>query len=110
MVWETCYTPPSSSAWRGRADIPETSCFFQVMTMHNLHEPLPKVSHLAFALIGFCCDAGVARNHGRTGAKEGPDAIREVLAKLSIQRQYVTCFDVGNIVCDDDNLEKHNKH
>ncbi len=34
-------------------------------------------------LIGFPCDEGVRRNHGRPGAAKGPSAIREALFKLT---------------------------
>lgn len=54
----------------------------------------PRVGHLlerdadgppqgAVTLIGFPCDAGVARNNGRPGASEGPEAIREWLYRFT---------------------------
>ncbi|MDO4777858.1 MAG: formimidoylglutamase [Cardiobacteriaceae bacterium] len=55
------------------------------------------------ALLGFACDAGVARNQGRIGAAEGPDALRKMLANLPVLRRVPA--DAGNIVCQGDALE-----
>lgn len=55
------------------------------------------------ALLGFACDAGVARNQGRIGAAEGPDALRKMLANLPVLRGVPA--DAGNIVCQGDALE-----
>ncbi|OZI75906.1 formimidoylglutamase [Bordetella genomosp. 2] len=56
------------------------------------------------ALIGFACDAGVARNQGRTGAAQAPAAIRRALAGLPAHR-YERLVDAGDVVCDDGDLE-----
>lgn len=48
---------------------------------------------------------GVSRNLGRPGAAQGPHILREVLAKFSVHRQDIICFDAGNINCQDHNLE-----
>ncbi|MBA3661691.1 MAG: formimidoylglutamase [Gammaproteobacteria bacterium] len=107
MNWESSYSPPDPLVWQGRADIPADSCFFQRMQTLNLLEHLPpQCTQLAFALIGFKCDEGVRRDQGRTGATEGPTAIRHKLAKLPIQNPNIICFDVGNITCTDHDLEK----
>lgn len=106
MTWETRYHPPELTIWQGRADSPANACFFQTINLLNLLNPIAPIdSETSFCLIGFCCDTGVRRNFGRTGAAEGPDAIREVLAKLPIQKTNFTCFDAGNIDCLDDDLE-----
>ncbi|GAA1353171.1 formimidoylglutamase [Falsarthrobacter nasiphocae] len=55
----------------------------------------------AVDLIGFSSDAGVARNKGRVGAAEGPDALRTGLASLAI-REPRTLTDFGTIVVADD--------
>ncbi|QEY24555.1 formimidoylglutamase [Neisseria animalis] len=57
----------------------------------------------AVALIGFACDAGVARNKGRTGAAQGPDALRQSLSGLPVFGSVPA--DAGNIVCHGDDLE-----
>lgn len=106
MTWATCYIPPTNTLWQGRGDIPDASCFFQIMQMLNLLEPVAKPGQPAFGLIGFCCDEGVSRNLGRKGAAEGPDAVRGVLAKMPVQRQHFLCLDAGDIACVDGDLEQ----
>lgn len=106
MSWDTRYVEPDMDHWQGRADSPDNACFFQIIKSFNLL----KSTHLstdkpAFGLLGFCCDEGIRRNLGRTGAAEGPSAIRQVLAKFPIQRQSLICYDVGDIHCQDGDLE-----
>lgn len=99
------YQPPTPANWHGRQDAPESSCFFQIIQMLDLHN-MTKASHQpSFALLGFCCDEGIRRNLGRTGAKEGPELLRTVLGKLPLHRQEAKVFDAGNIICDDQDLE-----
>lgn len=106
MTWNTRYLPPDQNQWQGRADTPPASCFFQIMQMLNLLEDAPvTTTQTTFALIGFRCDEGVRRNLGRIGAAEGPTALRQALARLPIQKQNFTCYDAGNIVCLDGDLE-----
>lgn len=106
MTWNTRYLPPDKTQWQGRTDTPPASCFFQIMQMLNLLEQEPPITHQnAFALIGFKCDAGIRRNHGRVGAAEGPKAIRQALAKLPVQQNTFICFDAGDIICLDGDLE-----
>jgi formiminoglutamase len=64
---------------------------------------LPKNS---FALLGYICDEGVKRNHGRIGAAAGPDAIRSAFAKLPNHHSENThLFDLGSIRCDKGDME-----
>jgi formiminoglutamase len=58
------------------------------------------------ALIGFCCDEGVRRNNGRTGAAKGPDAIRTALAPMPWHGKEATLCDYGNVSCRDSRLEE----
>lgn len=101
-----CYQPPQKKFWRGRSDLPDRSCFFQIMQLLDLNQSISLPSTLTFALLGFCSDAGIERNLGRLGAKEGPDAIRQALAKLALQRKDVLCYDAGDVVCLDGDLEE----
>ena len=55
-------------------------------------------------LIGFACDAGVARNQGRVGAAQAPTAIRRMMAGLPAHG-YDRLVDAGDVVCDDGQLE-----
>jgi len=65
-----------------------------------------QVGQTGFVIIGFCCDEGVRRNLGRTGAKEGPDAIRKACASLPVHfDDDLMLVDAGNIYCIDGQLE-----
>ncbi|QWX83983.1 formimidoylglutamase [Cellulophaga sp. HaHaR_3_176] len=58
------------------------------------------------ALLGYACDEGVKRNHGRIGAVNGPDAIRQSLAKFPNHlSDETTLLDCGTIVCLNEDLE-----
>lgn len=104
--WKTLYLPPDQTQWQGRHDIPPRSCFFHLMNMMNLlSDPVTPTDMPTFALLGFRCDEGVRRNLGRVGAAEGPAAIRQALAKFPVQKQSFVCYDVGNIICLDGDLE-----
>jgi formiminoglutamase len=106
MNWEARYLPPDPNPWRGREDAPAGSCFFHHIKLINLlSEPLERRPQPAFAIVGFKCDEGAQRDLGRTGAVEGPLAIRQRLAKLPLQKQKVLIYDVGNITCNDHDME-----
>jgi formiminoglutamase len=108
MSWNSCYLPPDKTQWRGRADLPQASLFFQIIhTANLLDNPILEINQPnTFALLGFRCDEGIRRNQGRIGAAEGPNAIRQALAKLPVQKPNINCIDVGNITCADGDLEK----
>ncbi|MBA3661824.1 MAG: formimidoylglutamase [Gammaproteobacteria bacterium] len=105
MDWQGHYVCADKALWQGRVDSPEGACFFQIIRTLDLKQLKPNKNPLAFALLGFCCDEGIRRNHGRTGAAEGPRHIRQMLAKLSIHRD-IDCYDAGDIICVDQDLEK----
>jgi len=106
MSWNTLYLPPNKTQWQGRADTPPASSFFQIMQMLNLWDhPVVDITQQAFALIGFRCEEGIRRNLGRVGAADGPKAIRHALSRLPIQKQNFVCFDAGDIICTDGDLE-----
>lgn len=106
MIWNSRYLPPDPNQWKGRTDSPPGSCFFQIMQMLNLLETSSiDTRQPTFALLGFRCDEGIRRNLGRIGAAEGPVALRQALAKLPVQKQNFVCYDAGNIVCPDGDLE-----
>ena len=60
----------------------------------------------AVSILGFACDAGVARNKGRIGARKAPDLIRRALANMAWHKESAV-IDLGNIVCEDDLLEQY---
>ena len=106
MSLDQYYQPPQNTLWKGRHDAPAASTIFQVIKYLDLTQPPPKSSHASrFALLGFSCDEGIRRNLGRTGAADGPDALRTVLAKYPLHRQDVEIYDAGNITCLDHDLE-----
>lgn len=83
--------------WTGRED-PEDGA--DAKRMHHLASNSGKC-----ALIGFACEAGVKRNKGRLGAKQGPAALRSALSGLSAPRNAATFTDLGDIDVEGDDLE-----
>lgn len=91
--------------WQGRNDVEDGA---KGQRIHHIIEP-SNVEQLhemnsAVSLLGFASDAGVARNKGRTGAKRAPDLIRRALANMAWHKES-RMFDLGNVVCEDDQLE-----
>ncbi|WP_119156497.1 formimidoylglutamase [Caldimonas tepidiphila] len=86
------------SRWSGRVDADEGEAgrrwHQQVRALDTTQPPSPGV-----ALLGFACDAGVARNQGRPGARDGPAALRAMLANLPLRRCR-SIFDAGDVVCE----------
>ncbi|WER45009.1 formimidoylglutamase [Cupriavidus sp. WKF15] len=92
---------PMQGVWRGRVDHGEagdTRRLFNVVRAGTQREPGAPV------LIGFCCDAGVARNQGRVGAAAGPHEIRRALAGVPAH-DVQALHDAGDVVCEGDWLE-----
>lgn len=84
--------------WQGRVD-PEPDG----IRWHQRVQPLADGAPAGITLLGFACDAGVIRNHGRPGARKGPQAIRKALANLAWHEageQHI--YDGGDVVCGDD--------
>lgn len=49
-------------------------------------------------ILGYCGDEGVKRNLGRSGANEGPDAIRKVMASMAYHLpEALSLVDLGNV-------------
>jgi len=57
------------------------------------------------AILGFACDAGVTRNKGRSGAKEGPTALRKALANIAAPTNAIPVADLGDVSVQGDDLE-----
>ena len=91
--------------WQGRIDAEEGPAGRR---WHQVMVPVEQLVTPALALLGFACDAGVARNHGRVGARAGPAALRPMLANLPV-RDSMPLADAGDVCCvashDDDQLE-----
>lgn len=64
----------------------------------------------AVAILGMPDDTGVKMNGGRPGAKEGPSAIRRVLAKMGVDRPatggWPIVFDAGDVLPAASDLEE----
>lgn len=98
------YQPVPQSLWTGRVDSLPNERFYQHVQCVDLRTT-PLLKQPQTVLLGFCSDEGIRRNEGRTGAKDGPDALRKQLGKLaSHQRQ--SLIDVGNIGCNNEDLEE----
>ena len=92
-----------TAIWHGRDDAaPGTERWHQKVI--PLTPELIDAGAPGFVLLGICSDAGVRRNLGRRGAGKGPDAIRAALAN---QAWHLAgpCYDAGNLLCVDDDLE-----
>jgi len=90
------------SVWQGRVDEAEGA---PGRRWHQVIQPLePDTPPATTVLIGFACDAGVERNHGRVGAAEGPLAIRRGLRNMPVHGCALLA-DGGDVVCAGDALE-----
>jgi formiminoglutamase len=87
--------PADMSRWQGRIDAADGPLGRR---WHQIMQPLESTDSARVALIGFASDAGVARNHGRTGAREGPAAIRAMLGNMPVRR-CAAIADAGDVVC-----------
>ena len=95
------YTPPKSTDWQGREDDAQLERLHQLVKLVDWSN-LPSLTfpENTIAFIGFSCDEGVKRNHGRQGAKDGPDALRHALSNYplhdkALERSYI---DLGNVI------------
>ncbi|HSK12905.1 MAG TPA: arginase family protein, partial [Phnomibacter sp.] len=103
------YRKPTPETWSGRIDGVESDQlrWHQVMQFYE-PERLPPIGKgfQGIALIGFCCDEGVRRNMGRTGAAAAPEAIRHACCNFPLVAGHIVMADVGDVVCNDGNLEE----
>ncbi len=90
--------------WQGRYDGDDTNDarLWQIIKKGMCPKTAP---HPAYALVGFQSDEGVRRNHGRTGAYDAPDTLRNALANLPYNGAY-DIYDTGNISCMDKDLQQ----
>ncbi|QDQ26313.1 formimidoylglutamase [Chitinimonas arctica] len=95
------HKPADMTLWQGRLDSEEGAL---ARRWHERLQALHEGAPAGVALLGFASDAGVQRNHGRPGAKEGPVAIRRALANLAWHHDGHV-YDAGDVHCVDDQLE-----
>src|SRR5262245_13740249 len=106
MKWQSRYSPVDPLVWKGRPDIPDDSCFYQRIKIIDLVKKKPApAQQVEFAILGFRCDEGIKRDSSREGASKGPEGIRKRLARLPVQLANIICYDVGDVFCEDNDLE-----
>ncbi len=101
------YQKPNPTLWKGRKSNGNQYLHEKIICQRfDELQAIDPERQRSFALLGYACDEGVRRNLGRTGAQDGPDHIRKMLAKtanhLDDQTQII---DTGDIICPDHNLE-----
>ncbi|MFD2998898.1 formimidoylglutamase [Pontibacter toksunensis] len=106
------YKPSSKQAWKGRTDLHDEELGYrwhQVIQYLDLSGEVPRVAdeRVAVAFLGFCCDEGVRRNQGRTGAVDGPASLRGAMASFAHHLPpEVALYDAGDVLCTNQNLEE----
>lgn len=111
MITKDSYRPTAPDVWTGRTDGTETDLlrWHQVVrTVDLLQQPLPplQAGQKGVAFLGFASDEGVRRNKGRTGAVEGPGALRKAVANFPAHFvENTVLVDAGDIVCNGTALE-----
>ncbi|HEY5800523.1 MAG TPA: formimidoylglutamase [Burkholderiaceae bacterium] len=87
---------PDMQLWHGRVDAAEGPLG---QRWHQMVRPLsPLTPAGTTTLLGFACDAGVARNQGRAGARNGPAALRKMLANMPVHACKAIA-DAGDVIC-----------
>lgn len=87
--------------WQGRIDADEGA---SALRWHQWVQPYTCAQAPGTALVGLACDEGVTRNQGRSGARQGPPALRKALANLAWRGQR-PLYDSGDIACVGNDLE-----
>lgn len=104
------YKKPDSTKWTGRTSGEELYLHEKVVCVPADETVSTKGKNKVFALLGYACDEGVRRNHGRVGAVDGPNAIRTQLGKLANHLDTKTDFwDIGDVTCPDKDMEASQK-
>ncbi|WBW49835.1 formimidoylglutamase [Peptoniphilus equinus] len=97
------YSLELPTSWTGRVD---SESDYDAFRWHQWVERIdlddaslkPFEGKLAFGILGFECDWGIAQNKGRVGAANGPKSIRRALSSLPCDfPKDVKIFDCGNI-------------
>lgn len=89
--------------WQGRIDREEPD-LSRRLHQHVEYAELPSTFAQSTVLLGFASDEGVRRNQGRTGAREGPVALRQALANLACSPD-TEVYDAGDVRCHSNDLE-----
>lgn len=97
------YQVSNPHTWHGRKDPLKKAYLYESIQIIDLNKPLP-VLPKGFAFLGFACDLGVQRNHGRKGAANGPFAIRQALGNMALHTK-VPLYDAGDIFAGNNDLQ-----
>lgn len=98
------FLSPDPDTWKGR-QAPAGDYWFQRIQCPDW-DTYKQDKDGGVGIIGYAVDEGVRRNQGRPGAAAGPLAIRKQLAKLADHLpDELPLFDLGEVVCHDQNLE-----
>jgi formiminoglutamase len=85
------------NSWTGRIDAVDGS---EGRRWHQVVRAIDENLPPGVALLGFACDAGVRRNHGRSGAIDGPQVLRRSLANLAWHGAAdAALYDAGDASC-----------
>lgn len=95
-----CMSEVDMSCWTGRRDPGGP----KAERWHQRIQPWQPSVAPGVVLLGFCCDEGVVRNHGRAGAATGPLTIRHTLAGMPCWLDR-PMYDAGNVCCVEGDLE-----
>ncbi len=100
-------TPPSL-LFKGRAQDPRLGEWVR------LEDPTSGGKRENICLWGCPDDLGVTRNHGRAGARGGPDSIRKHLYKMTPPMNFawekaIELYDAGNLIPSDQIRETHHR-
>ena len=101
------WQPTPKDLWQGRddsAESPAAKRLFQTVDVAGSFAP--ERHHGKIALLGFACDEGVKRNHGRPGAQQGPEALRKALANMASHAGHDKLVDLGNVHAEPEQLEE----
>ena len=106
------YSVTNTKFWKGRIDdLKDVDSFrmhqiIQLLDLNDLGEVKIDSSKFNICFIGYCCDEGIERNLGRTGAKHGPEDIRKEFANLPVQfGDAAIIYDAGDLFCHGSNME-----
>ena len=102
--FEKLQSLPLQEIWKGRTTDPSLGpqYYYQKVNFDPAHQAM---SNKSVAILGYACDAGVARNQGRVGTRLAPNAVRSRLSKVAYHVEEVALYDYGNITCVSDDLE-----
>ena len=94
----------SSTNWLGRHS--DSQLYWHELVQLVADMQIKEGQDPKVALLGYAVEAGVINNGGRSGAKDGPDSIRNMLGPLANHlNDAVSVYDYGNIVVEDDDLD-----